>query len=82
MDSGFVFTVFIDFRPCSCVCVAVGALGDEFFLDLFGKRERQGEREYFASTGEYGTVRSVSCSGTQISLGSIYPGDTFIKVGK
>ena len=31
---------------------------------------------------KYGTVRSVSWSGTQISLGSIYPGDTFIKVGK
>jgi len=79
MDSGFVFTVFIDFRPCPCVCVAVGALGDKFFLDVLA-RER--EREFFVSTGEYGTVRSVSCSGTQISLGSIYPGDTFIKVGK
>ena len=31
---------------------------------------------------KYGTVRSVSWSGTQISLGSIYPGDTFVKVGK
>jgi len=45
MDSGFVFTVFIDFRPCPCVCVAVGALGDEFLLDVLA-RKREGERVF------------------------------------
>jgi len=81
MDLGFfVFTVFFLTSGLAPVCAAGGAHGDELFSKFW-------QRKSFVSIKsmdrEYGTVRSVvSWSGTQISLGSIYPGDNFIKVGK
>ena len=70
MDSGFIFTVFLTSGPLwkQVLCSSV-----------FGQ-----ERDFcfFSSSNVWHGEKCKLVPGAQISPGSIYPGDTFIKVGK